>query len=102
MGPRQRACELFLTSEEESAKFRAVFKKRISFTKAITEEVRAWVAANIVRWKEEKPSWFKIEMIPDEFLPIDVVEAEGGVNRVFSSGILPGVLSSKSVRVAPE
>jgi len=48
---------------------------------SIHKEVRQWVAANIVRWKNEQPSWFKIEMIPDDLLPPEVYEEEGGDNR---------------------
>ena len=40
---------------------------------------------NIDRWKEEAPSWFKIETIPDDFLPTEVFVAEGGVNRTRST-----------------
>jgi len=47
--------------------------------------MKEWVAANIVRWKAEQPDWFRIENIPDEFLPIDIMEAEGGTNRRRSS-----------------
>ena len=82
----QHTCELFLSSEEDSEKFRAAFKKRQSFTTSINEEIKEWVAANITRWKTEKPSWFKIELIPDSFLPEAALEAEGGArNRRRSS-----------------
>jgi len=33
----------------------------------------------------EKPDWFKIEMIADDFLPRDVLEAEGGAKKRKSS-----------------
>ena len=46
--------------------------------------MRSWVAANIDRWQIELPNWYKIEMIPDELLPLDVYEAEGGMNRIHS------------------
>jgi len=51
------------------------------YTKSIEAEVKEWVAHNIDRWKEENPEWFKIDLIPDEFLPQAVLEAEGGANR---------------------
>jgi len=73
--------ELFLTSKEDSAKFRAVFKNRSSYTESIREDIQKWVCENIVNWREEAPSWFKIEMIPDDYLPREVFEAEGGANR---------------------
>ena len=75
------SCELFLESELESAKYRTVFKKRIAYTKSIHREVRQWVTNNITRWKENKPDWFKVEMIPDDFLPSDVFEEEGRARR---------------------
>jgi len=47
--------------------------------------VKEWVAENIDKWKRERPDWFKIEMIPDELLPKNVFEAEGGAKRRRSS-----------------
>jgi len=37
------------------------------------------------KWRRERPDWFKIEMIPDEYLPKNVFEAEGGAKRRRSS-----------------
>ena len=81
----QYACELFLTSDEDSAKFDAAFGNRISYTKAVHPQVREWVAANLARWQLEMPKWFRIEQIPDSFLPSDVFEAEGRAKRRRSS-----------------
>jgi len=53
----------------------------MSYKVAIKEEVKEWVANNIDRWKVDKPDWFNIELIPDEFLPQAVLEAEGRTNR---------------------
>ena len=44
--------------------------------------VKEWVENNIARWQRERPDWFKIEMVPDDFLPAAVFVAEGGTNRV--------------------
>jgi len=77
----QYTCELFLTSQEDSAKFRAAFKNRTSYTRAVHGEVKEWVANNIDDWIIEKPAWFRIEKIEDEFLPVAVYEAEGGAER---------------------
>jgi len=74
-------CELFETSEEDYQRWDAVFENRIDYTKSIHDDVRDWVARNIDRWKEQKPDWFKIEIIPDTFLPSDVFEEEGGARR---------------------
>ena len=77
--------ELFLTSAEDSAKFRSAFKKRASYTLPIHEEVKRWVTDNIGRWQMEKEDWFNIQMIPDDMLPLSVFIAEGGVKRRRSS-----------------
>ena len=58
-----------------------MFTNRLSYTAAIHEDAKTWVAGNIERWKDEKPDWFKIEMIPDDFLPSEVLAAEGGTIR---------------------
>jgi len=43
-------------------------------------EVKEWVSNNKEQWKNDKPDWFVIEKIPDEYLPKEVFEAEGGAN----------------------
>ena len=73
-------------------------------------QVREWVAANIERWKREKPTWFNVELIPDEFLPAEVLAAEGGAMRRRSSVSIREVVgldgngrrNSISHRVHPE
>jgi len=79
-GP-QYACQLFETEDNDAEKYSTVFETRIAYTKNILERVKDWVAANIDRWTVDKPDWFKIEMIPDNLLPDNVFEAEGGHNR---------------------
>jgi len=79
-GP-QYSVELFETGNEDYLKRDAIFTVREDYTKSIHNEVREWVASNIARWKEDKPDFFKIEMILDTLLPPAVVEAEGGANR---------------------
>jgi len=101
----QYTCELFMTSQEDHQKFRAVFKNRNDYTKTIHEEVKEWVVENIDQWKREKPDWFNIEKIPDEFLPKDLFEAEGGANRRRSSVSLREIVGLKEVslgRVHPQ
>ena len=83
-GP-QYTCELYLTTNDSRLKFDAVFTNRIEYTKSIHEEVKVWLGANIDRWNRERPDWFNIEMIPDELLPKDVFESEGGARRRRSS-----------------
>jgi len=77
----QYTCMLSNTSKEDSAKFDAIFSTRLSFSTNVHEDVKDWVAANVARWNAEGDDWFKIEMIPDEFLPKEVLEAEGGAQR---------------------
>ena len=77
----QYTCELYLTSNDDYLRFRAVFKNRIDYTKSIHGEVKDWVEENIDEWKREKPEWFHIDRIPDEFLPKYVFEEEGGAER---------------------
>ena len=58
----QYSCELFLTSDTDSAKFDMVFTVRDTYTASIHSEVRKWVAANVGRWKAEGEEWFIIEV----------------------------------------
>ena len=60
---------------------------RLSFTKPIHEDVKAWIENNYDRWKEEKPEWLKLELIDDEFLPARAIAAEGGAKRRRRSSI---------------
>jgi hypothetical protein len=42
--------------------------------------VMGWTGVGWGRWKEEKPAWFKVELVPDHFIP--AVELEQlGYNR---------------------
>ena len=52
----------------------------MKYKKAIQAEVKEWVSNNKEQWKNDKPDWFVIEKIPDEYLPKEVFEAEGGAN----------------------
>ena len=82
----QYSIHRFLTNpDDDYIRFDATFDNRINFTKPIHGEVKAWVAENIDRWRAEKPKWFEIDMIPDDFLPERVVIAEGGAQRRRSS-----------------
>ena len=93
----QHTCELFLTSKDDDQKFAAVFTTRIEYTKTIHEEMKEWVAENIHQWRMDQPDWFRVEMIPDEFLPKDVFKAEGGIQRMRSRKSLREI-----VGLAPE
>ena len=69
----QYTTELFLVNTEDSAKFRAAFKNRASYTKQIRDEIKEWVKENLARWKVEKQDWFKIGSIPDNMIPDEYV-----------------------------
>ena len=78
----QYTCEWFLMSETDAGKWDAVFENRSSYTKAVHNEVKVWVGANIVRWQSEKPDWFDIGMIADDLLPEGVLQAASGAARI--------------------
>ena len=42
---------------EDSKKFWWVFGSRIAYSRSIHDDVKTWVANNIVRWREEKEEW---------------------------------------------
>ena len=94
----QYTCQLFQESETDPARFDAVFDNRISYIESI--HVKEWVKNNIDRWQEEAPSWFKIEKIPDEFLPVEVLVAEGGANRTRSTVSLREIVKIPTVEPA--
>ena len=77
----QYTVELFQNATDDAMKFDAAFTNRISYTKPIHGEIKEWVRLNIDRWRLEAPEWFIVELVPDEFLPIEVYEAEGGERR---------------------
>ena len=83
-----------------------MFTNRLQYTKSIHRDVKEWVGANIARWELERPSWFKIEKIPDDLLSRDVLEAEGGAKRKRSIVSLREIVGLEekrfSVRVHPE
>ena len=63
-----------------------VLDNRLSYTESFHKEIKEWVENNIARWQREKPDWFKIELVPDEFLPVAMSrEAVGGARRRSSS-----------------
>ena len=83
-GP-QYIAELFRTSTVDCAKFRAAFSKRRSYIAECKDEVKEWLRENIDRFNLEQPEWWEIDMVLDEFLPAQAIEAEGGVRRRRSS-----------------
>jgi hypothetical protein len=67
---RQCAQDYFLKGEGDEAKFTEIFSiNLLLWEEEIGDQVRAWTAENRARWKEEKPEWFKPEIVPDRFIP---------------------------------
>jgi len=77
----QYTIQLYKDAKDDAMRWDAVFTRRISYTKPIHRDIKDWVKENIERWRSEKPSWFKVDLIPNDFLPVDVFEAEGGAKR---------------------
>jgi len=71
----------FLTSRLDSVKFGAAFGNRMEYKRGIEDDIRSWVSENIDVWRRARPDWFEVEMIPDEYLPVEVLEMEGGKGR---------------------
>jgi len=85
-GP-QYTVQLYKDAKDDAMRWDAVFTNRISYTKPIHGEIKEWVKENIERWRSETPSWFHVDLIPDDFPPVDVLEAEGGARRRRRSSI---------------
>jgi len=83
------------SSKDDAQKWDIVFSNRIAYTKEIHDEVKVFVADNISTWKQEHSNWFKIEMMQDEFLPVEVFEEEGGAERRRSSFSIMHLASRK-------
>ena len=77
----QYTCDYFLTSTEDFQKWDAVFENRLIYITSIHKEVKTWVADSVARWKYFRPPFFKVEMIPDDLRPAEVLVAEGGATR---------------------
>jgi len=77
----QELCLNFQETKYHYDKFLIMFKLNKQFTKPIENEMREWLTANIEQFITDKPDWFNIELVPDEYLPRDLFEAEGGARR---------------------
>ena len=77
----QYTVEWFRTSTTDRAKFRACFKNTRRYINGIEDEVKEWLRENIARFQLEQPEWWNIDMVGDEFLPQEAIEAEGGAKR---------------------
>jgi len=88
-------CEMFLNSEEDFIKYDAVFTNRLKYTTAVHGEVKDWVKENVERWQTDKLEWFQIELVDNEFLPQNVLEAEGGTLRKRKNSNFGGIGTMK-------
>jgi hypothetical protein len=78
---RQCVHDYFLREKDEEVQFTEIFRSNLLlWENDIGEEVKAWLAENWGRWKEEKPAWFKVEVVPDNFLPAGELQ-QLGFNR---------------------
>jgi len=106
-GP-QYTIQLYKDAKDDATRWDTVFTTRINFTKPIHGEIKEWVKENIEKWRSENPSWFQVDLIPDEFLPVDVIEAEGGARRRRSVlslreavGLPPPLIENNNNQVQP-
>ncbi|GMI52071.1 hypothetical protein TeGR_g1383 [Tetraparma gracilis] len=91
---RQCAQDYFIKGKDDEVKFTEIFSMNLLLWESdIGEEVKAWTAEGWERWKEEKPAWFKPEVVPDQFVP--AVELEQlGHNRARRGGAAGSVRES--------
>jgi hypothetical protein len=78
---RQRVHDDFLKGASDEVKFTIYTDNLLLWESEIGEEVKAWTAAGWERWKEESPPWFKVEIVPDTFVPAGELELLGGADR---------------------
>ena len=72
--------DYFIKGKSEEDQFGIFACNLLLWESDIGNEVNAWTRANWARWSEEKPSWFKPEMVPDHFIPAAGLE-QLGYNR---------------------
>jgi hypothetical protein len=77
---RQCAQDYFLKGDSDEGKFDIFRRNLLLWENEIGGEVKAWTAENWARWKDEKPEWFKVERVPDQFIPAAELE-QLGFNR---------------------
>ncbi|GMI30077.1 hypothetical protein TeGR_g6475 [Tetraparma gracilis] len=77
---RQAVHQFFQKRESDEDKFGIFTCNLLLWESDIGEEVKAWLAEGWGRWKEEKQTWFKVEMVPDRFIPAAELE-QLGYNR---------------------
>jgi hypothetical protein len=90
---RQYLVGLFENGKTDQERFLIFGFNRLKWEADIGDEVRAWVAENLDRWKEdaagqgEAGKWFEVEKIPDGFLPKEELVALGPNRRRRGSAV---------------
>jgi hypothetical protein len=69
--------DYFIKGKSEEDKFGIFTCNLLLWESDIGEEVKAWTAENWAQWKEEKPAWFKVEEVPDRFVPAEELQVLG-------------------------
>jgi hypothetical protein len=77
---RQVIQDYFLKGADEETRFTVFTNNLLLWESDIGDEVKVWTAENWARWKEEKPAWFKPEVVPDQFIPAEELQ-QLGYNR---------------------
>ena len=77
---RQCVHDYFHKGLGDEGKFEIFGNNLLLWESDIGEEVKAWTAENWARWSEEKPAWFKPEVVPDRFIPVGELQ-QLGLNR---------------------
>jgi hypothetical protein len=77
---RQAVQRLFFNGKTDQDKFNVFRRNKWLWESDIGKEVKAWTAENWARWKEEAGVWFKPELVPDSFIPVEELE-QLGYNR---------------------
>ncbi|GMI24568.1 hypothetical protein TeGR_g5832 [Tetraparma gracilis] len=70
----------FLKIESDEGKFGLFDVNLLLWESENGEDMKAWTAENWARWKAEKPAWFVVEKVPDQFIPAAEL-AQLGHNR---------------------
>jgi hypothetical protein len=94
--------DYFIKGKSEEDKFGIFACNLLLWESDIGEEVKAWTAENWARWGEEKPAWFKPELVPDHFIPAAELQqlghdrkrrgsAAGSIRESFREGAGVGV-----------
>ncbi|GMI28579.1 hypothetical protein TeGR_g15270 [Tetraparma gracilis] len=99
-GTSGRKCvqDYFVDGKDDENRFGIFGCNLLLWESDIGEEVRAWTAQNWARWKEEKPAWFKVEKVPDRFIPAAELQqlghnrkrrgsAAGSIRESFREGV---------------